>query len=161
MAGLLAQRKLPDWGKRYLVCTIGHVCWTVDCVGIVCCTPRLVLLTVCVAPQQVFQLVENIISCLVLLQVLVCDYVKPTPLGTTWGLGGTCVNVGCIPKKLYHTSAILGETIRTDLEAFGWLLPEGTHNFDWGTLRKNIQTYVYNGVKHCVVVALWPLGRCE
>ena len=30
------------------------------------------------------------------------DYVKPTPVGTTWGLGGTCVNVGCIPKKLMH-----------------------------------------------------------
>ena len=30
----------------------------------------------------------------------VADYVKPTPNGTKWGLGGTCVNVGCIPKKL-------------------------------------------------------------
>ena len=29
-----------------------------------------------------------------------CDYVRPSPQGTTWGLGGTCVNVGCIPKKL-------------------------------------------------------------
>ena len=28
------------------------------------------------------------------------DFVKPTPLGTKWGLGGTCVNVGCIPKKI-------------------------------------------------------------
>lgn len=25
------------------------------------------------------------------------------------GLGGTCVNVGCIPKKLMHQAAILGE----------------------------------------------------
>ena len=24
----------------------------------------------------------------------VLDYVCPTPIGTTWGLGGTCVNVG-------------------------------------------------------------------
>lgn len=24
------------------------------------------------------------------------------------GLGGTCVNVGCIPKKLMHQAAILG-----------------------------------------------------
>ena len=31
-----------------------------------------------------------------------CDFVQPTPIGTTWGLGGTCVNVGCIPKKLMH-----------------------------------------------------------
>ncbi len=35
-------------------------------------------------------------------KVALCDYVHPTPIGTTWGLGGTCVNVGCIPKKLMH-----------------------------------------------------------
>lgn len=28
------------------------------------------------------------------------DFVKPSPYGTSWGLGGTCVNVGCIPKKV-------------------------------------------------------------
>ena len=33
-------------------------------------------------------------------KVAVLDFVKPTPVGTQWGLGGTCVNVGCIPKKL-------------------------------------------------------------
>lgn len=36
-------------------------------------------------------------------KVAVLDYVKPSPLGTSWGLGGTCVNVGCIPKKMMHT----------------------------------------------------------
>lgn len=34
--------------------------------------------------------------------VAILDYVDPSPAGTTWGLGGTCVNVGCIPKKLMH-----------------------------------------------------------
>ena len=38
-------------------------------------------------------------------KVAVCDFVKPTPKGTTWGLGGTCVNVGCIPKKLMHQAS--------------------------------------------------------
>jgi len=33
-------------------------------------------------------------------------------LGTTWGLGGTCVNVGCIPKKLMHHASLLGEAIK-------------------------------------------------
>ena len=42
-------------------------------------------------------------------RVAVLDFVKPSPAGTTWGLGGTCVNVGCIPKKLFHTAALLGE----------------------------------------------------
>ena len=41
-------------------------------------------------------------------KVAVCDFVVPTPMGTTWGLGGTCVNVGCIPKKLMHQAALLG-----------------------------------------------------
>ncbi len=31
--------------------------------------------------------------------------------GTKWGLGGTCVNVGCIPKKLMHNAGILNEGI--------------------------------------------------
>jgi hypothetical protein len=44
-------------------------------------------------------------------RVAVLDFVKPTPHGTTWGLGGTCVNVGCIPKKLMHTAGILGENL--------------------------------------------------
>ena len=35
------------------------------------------------------------------------------------GLGGTCVNVGCIPKKLMHQAALLGEAIR-DAEHYGW-----------------------------------------
>ena len=35
-------------------------------------------------------------------RVALFDYVKPSPQGAKWGLGGTCVNVGCIPKKLCH-----------------------------------------------------------
>ena len=31
-------------------------------------------------------------------KVAVLDFVKPSPAGNSWGLGGTCVNVGCIPK---------------------------------------------------------------
>lgn len=42
-------------------------------------------------------------------KVALLDYVTPSPPGTTWGMGGTCVNVGCIPKKLMHYSAIFGE----------------------------------------------------
>ena len=42
-------------------------------------------------------------------KVALADFVKPTPIGTTWGIGGTCVNVGCIPKKLMHYAATLTE----------------------------------------------------
>ena len=41
-------------------------------------------------------------------KVGLADFVKPSPLGTKWGLGGTCVNVGCIPKKLFHYTSLLG-----------------------------------------------------
>lgn len=42
-------------------------------------------------------------------KVALADFVHPSPVGTTWGLGGTCVNVGCIPKKLMHYAGILNE----------------------------------------------------
>lgn len=48
-------------------------------------------------------------------RVAVLDYVTPSPQGTKWGLGGTCVNVGCIPKKLMHQAAILGESIHVSV----------------------------------------------
>ena len=48
-------------------------------------------------------------------KVAVLDFVKPSPQGTKWGLGGTCVNVGCIPKKLMHQASLLGEAIHVRL----------------------------------------------
>jgi pyruvate/2-oxoglutarate dehydrogenase complex dihydrolipoamide dehydrogenase (E3) component len=41
-------------------------------------------------------------------KVGLADFVKPSPNGTKWGIGGTCVNVGCIPKKLFHYIAQMG-----------------------------------------------------
>jgi len=49
-------------------------------------------------------------------------------------LGGTCVNVGCVPKKLFVYAAEFSHSVR-DAEGFGWQL-SGTH-FDWPTLRDN------------------------
>ena len=73
-------------------------------------------------------------------KVAVLDYVKPSPQGTKWGLGGTCVNVGCIPKKLMHTAAILGEAMRDDAAAFGWASPDVTHN--WAAMRERVQNHI-------------------
>jgi len=42
-------------------------------------------------------------------KVAIADFVQPTPSGTKWGLGGTCVNVGCIPKKMMHYAGLLSE----------------------------------------------------
>ena len=44
-------------------------------------------------------------------KISLCSLV-PIPPGSTWGLGGTCVNVGCIPKKLMHQASLLGKAIK-------------------------------------------------
>jgi len=75
------------------------------------------------------------------LKVAVCDFVKPTPLGTTWGLGGTCVNVGCIPKKLMHQAAILGESIK-DAKEFGWNTEPENIKHDWPRMVEEIQNHI-------------------
>ncbi|XP_071514079.1 thioredoxin reductase 1, cytoplasmic [Panulirus ornatus] len=73
-------------------------------------------------------------------KVAVCDFVKPTPKGTSWGLGGTCVNVGCIPKKLMHQAAILGHDLK-DSREFGWTTPE-TISHDWNKMVESIQNHI-------------------
>ena len=73
-------------------------------------------------------------------KVAVCDFVKPSPPGTTWGLGGTCVNVGCIPKKLMHQASLLGEGMH-DAKSYGWEVAEQTkHN--WETMVTNVQMHI-------------------
>lgn len=74
-------------------------------------------------------------------KVLVLDYVKPSPQGTKWGLGGTCVNVGCIPKKLMHQSALIGEVMHKDAALFGWQF-ESAPKFDWSQLASSVSTYI-------------------
>jgi glutathione reductase (NADPH) len=49
-------------------------------------------------------------------------------------LGGTCVNVGCIPKKLFATAAHFREDFE-DAAGFGWSV--GAAPFDWPTLLRN------------------------
>lgn len=68
------------------------------------------------------------------------DFVKPSPLGSKWGLGGTCVNVGCIPKKLMHNASVLGEHAK-EAAAYGWTGPEAAKH-DWATLKNNIQDHI-------------------
>jgi glutathione reductase (NADPH) len=49
-------------------------------------------------------------------------------------LGGTCVNVGCIPKKLYSYAAHFADDFR-DAAGFGWDLEPAS--FDWQRLKQN------------------------
>jgi len=74
-------------------------------------------------------------------KVAVCDFVKPSPVGTAWGLGGTCVNVGCIPKKLMHQAAQLGEAMK-DAKSYGWEgIPE-TPKLKWEEMVNAVQMHI-------------------
>lgn len=73
-------------------------------------------------------------------KILVLDFVTPTPHGTRWGLGGTCVNVGCIPKKLMHQAALLGQAVQ-DSRNYGWKIEE-TVKHDWDKMTEAVQNYI-------------------
>ncbi len=50
-------------------------------------------------------------------------------------LGGTCVNVGCIPKKLFSYASHYAQDFE-DARGYGWELPAAPR-FHWPTLRDN------------------------
>lgn len=60
-------------------------------------------------------------------------------------LGGTCVNVGCIPKKLMSYAAHFHDDLN-DARGFGWEVGESRH--DWATLiaNKNNEVSRLNGI---------------
>ncbi len=72
-------------------------------------------------------------------KVAVADFVKPTPSGTKWDIGGTCVNVGCIPKKMMHYAGILAEG-RHDMVRQGWKIDDTPHN--WDVMVKWVQQHI-------------------
>ncbi|MBO6850251.1 MAG: glutathione-disulfide reductase [Marinobacter sp.] len=62
-------------------------------------------------------------------------------------LGGTCVNVGCVPKKLFVYGAHVSEDLE-DAAGYGWSLPRDQVKFDWPTLvaNKNTEIERLNGI---------------
>ena len=54
-------------------------------------------------------------------------------------MGGTCVNVGCVPKKLYVYASEFGKSFE-DARGFGW--QSERPGFDWSTLRDNKKTEI-------------------
>ncbi len=61
-------------------------------------------------------------------------------------LGGTCVNVGCIPKKLLVYAAHLREEVEAAVRGYGWTV--GPQRHDWATFvaRKDEEIQRLNGV---------------
>lgn len=54
-------------------------------------------------------------------------------------VGGTCVNVGCVPKKVMWYGAHVAEAIKYS-EAYGFDLDQ--KGFDWGRLVRNREAYI-------------------
>ena len=55
-------------------------------------------------------------------------------------IGGTCVNVGCVPKKVMWYGALVSETLKNYAADYGYTI--GETSFDFKTLRKNREAYI-------------------
>ena len=62
-------------------------------------------------------------------------------------LGGTCVNVGCVPKKITWHAADLAEKIRQDAKPYGFEVSE-TSPFNWKLFKEKRDAYIkrLNGI---------------
>ncbi len=60
-------------------------------------------------------------------------------------LGGTCVNVGCVPKKMMWNAAHFADTLAT-ADDYGFALPDTT--FDWASFKDARDAYILrlNGI---------------
>ncbi|CCU78436.1 hypothetical protein BGHDH14_bgh00177 [Blumeria hordei DH14] len=61
-------------------------------------------------------------------------------------LGGTCVNVGCVPKKVTSNAAFIAETLH-EAKAYGFSI-NTTKPFDWGYFKQKRDAYIkrLNGI---------------
>ncbi|KAK8805859.1 hypothetical protein WA158_002515 [Blastocystis sp. Blastoise] len=75
-------------------------------------------------------------------KVALLDYVDPSTQGSIWGLGGTCVNVGCIPKKIFHYASRLREA-EEDMRVLGIEIPEKV-SFNWNALVETSQDHIHS-----------------
>jgi len=55
--------------------------------------------------------------------------------------GGTCVNVGCVPKKIMYMAASIAETIHHEAAQYGFITT-GSVKFDWPILKKKRDEYI-------------------
>lgn len=70
---------------------------------------------------------------------------KRVAVAEEWNLGGTCVNVGCVPKKLMVYASHFADDFR-DSAGYGWAVEKPS--FDWKTLIDNKDTEIkrLNGI---------------
>ena len=56
-------------------------------------------------------------------------------------LGGTCVNVGCVPKKVMWNAASIAETLH-QMHHYGFFNEAHAISFDWGFLKNSRDKYI-------------------
>jgi glutathione reductase (NADPH) len=69
------------------------------------------------------------------------EYGKKCAVVEAKKLGGTCVNIGCVPKKVMWFGAHIAEAIR-DANDFGFDVKQ--NGFDWSTLVEKRENYINN-----------------
>lgn len=62
-------------------------------------------------------------------------------------LGGTCVNVGCVPKKVMWNAATIAEIVR-EMNHYGFSSGKDAISFDWSFLKQTRDKYIQrlNGI---------------
>lgn len=77
------------------------------------------------------------------------SYGAKTALIENSRLGGTCVNVGCVPKKVMWNAASIGEYLH-DAPEYGFLKQgeKSGFSFDWSAIKKSRDAYIkrLNGI---------------
>lgn len=63
-------------------------------------------------------------------------------------LGGTCVNVGCVPKKIMWHAADIADKLRHAADGYHFKLPQDGPQFTWATFKPQRDAYIrwLNGI---------------
>lgn len=61
--------------------------------------------------------------------------------GVTIAVLGTCVNVGCVPKKVMWNTAMIAESLH-DAKDYGFLSEPNAIKFDWSVIKKSRDAYI-------------------
>ncbi|RZF46705.1 hypothetical protein LSTR_LSTR002568 [Laodelphax striatellus] len=76
-------------------------------------------------------------------KVAIFDFVKRSERGCRWGVGGTCLNVGCIPRNMFCHAALMKDNVRDSFK-YGWENSDKAHvvDFSWKTLVSTVHDYI-------------------
>lgn len=79
------------------------------------------------------------------LKTVLFDYVPPTHHGHTWAVGGTCLMVGCIPKKSIHYASE-APMVSNFFETYLWKVGHVEQPaFDFPTMVSNVRDHLGGG----------------